>query len=87
MNTRKFKILKAIALLTEIGEGSKITVGEVSRWTKIPSATARRNIKQLEYWGLIEARLFTRGSVAGCKDFRLTPRGVEIYQSQREITL
>lgn len=85
MKTRQFRILKAIHLLSEIGHGSRITIGEISRWTKIPQSSCKRALEKLEKMKLVEHETFTRGAVSKCKDYYTTELGTEFFEAQKEL--
>lgn len=85
MKTRHFRILKAIHLLSVIGHGSPITVGEISRWTKIPPSSTKRALDKLEKMKLVEHNEFERGAVSGCKDYSATELGTEFFEAQGEL--
>lgn len=82
MTIKQFRILKAVHLLSAIGHGSKITVGEISRWSKIPPSTCKRHLEKMEAMGLVSHELFKRGSVEGCKDYSPTELGTSVFESQ-----
>jgi predicted ArsR family transcriptional regulator len=78
MNKKTFQCLKAIMLLSILG-GSRVTVGEVSRWTSIPYMTAKRHIEKLITLNLVRFEYYPHGRYLA-RDFYPTIFGVDFYE-------
>lgn len=83
MNTKRFRLLKTMALLHELGQAS-MTIGEISRWANMPKSTARRNLGDL-----VEMKLINCTSADIPTGYAwmlsLSKLGNEVFMSQKEV--
>lgn len=85
MKTRDYLILRAIYLLSQLGDNHKITVGEVSRWKNIPKSSVRRSLEKLYKLGAVDFSEFKKNRLT-CRDFFLTENvGLPIAESYKEL--
>jgi len=83
MLAKMIRILKTARLLWGMG-APFTTVGELSRWTKIPKSTVRRHIEKASKLGLVHLE-FNRYKTTGVWEIRLTSIGQELIESQKEM--
>lgn len=83
MLAKMVKIAKTALFLWGAG-AAYTTVGELSRWSRIPKSTVRRYVEKLEKKGFVHLE-FNSYKRTGVWEIRLTDTGKQFANSQGEL--